>query len=98
MSDKLIRLRGELGSALDLARTVLSREGQKRESLVETKNVWEKRRDFVDLKRKFPALGGRDEEELLFDKERLPKKTKPQESAYVELIVGISRICAHSCL
>ena len=55
----------------------MSREIHKKEAYLETRSVWERRQAFVDLKRKFPTLGGREEEDLLFDKERIPKKPKP---------------------
>lgn len=35
----------------------------------------------VDLKRKFPQLGGRDDEELLYDRERIAKKPRPSDLA-----------------
>ena len=37
--------------------------------------VWEKRLTFADLKRKFPTLHDKLDEELLVDKERLVKRT-----------------------
>lgn len=78
-SDKLLRIKGELASAHELTRNILTRETQKREVLLESKNVWEKRMVLVDLKRKFPQLGGRDEEELLYDRERVAKKPRPSD-------------------
>lgn len=69
-----------------MAQLVLSRENQKREAAHEAQRVWEKRLDFVDLKRKFPALlGGKEDEELLFDKERI-KRPLPSETPFVVLI------------
>ncbi|KAF7370853.1 Enhancer of polycomb-like protein [Mycena sanguinolenta] len=73
-SDKLLRLQGEFAYPLDLAKAVLAREGLKQESARQAQNVWEKRMAVVDLKRKFPSLGDRTDDELLIDKERPPKK------------------------
>ncbi|KAI6123163.1 hypothetical protein EDD16DRAFT_1567313 [Pisolithus croceorrhizus] len=47
--------------------------------------VWENRLEFADLKRKFPSLSTKEDEELLHDKERVVKKPKvepagPQDS------------------
>lgn len=69
--------------ALDLAKLAVVRENQKQSSAHETRSLWEKRMQFVDLKRKFPALGTKEDEELLFDKERVAKRPKPTELAYV---------------
>ncbi|KAI5116776.1 hypothetical protein M0805_008731 [Coniferiporia weirii] len=76
-SDKLLRLKSELTHASELARNIMKREMLKRVGHVEAKAVWERRMALVDLRRRFPAFAGRDEEELLFDKERVPKKQKP---------------------
>ncbi|KAJ7035651.1 enhancer of polycomb-like-domain-containing protein [Mycena alexandri] len=75
-SDKLLRLQGEFSYPLDLAKAVLAREGLKQESARHAQNVWEKRMAVVDLKRKFPALGDKADEELLIDKERPVKKAE----------------------
>lgn len=84
-SDKLLRLQSELLSSLDLAKTVLTRETMKRDVAHQAQNVWEKRLTLVDLKRKFPALGAKEDEELLHDKERVPKRLK-MDSAYVFMV------------
>ncbi|KAH8110509.1 enhancer of polycomb-like-domain-containing protein [Phellopilus nigrolimitatus] len=86
--DKLVRLKGELAHAYELARNILGRERQKRENHNEAKGVWEKRMALVDLKRKFPVFGGRDEEDLLFDKERVPKKPKPSDQTSTTVLNG----------
>ncbi|KAJ7133035.1 hypothetical protein C8R46DRAFT_1140417, partial [Mycena filopes] len=75
-SDKLLRLQGEFSYPLDLAKAVLAREGLKQESARHAQNVWEKRLAVVDLKRKFPALGDKADDELLIDKERPTKKVE----------------------
>jgi enhancer of polycomb-like protein len=72
-SDKLLRLQHELQFPLDLAKAVLARENQKKEAAEQTFQVWERRMELVDLKRKFAALGDKADEELLIDKEK-PKK------------------------
>ena len=75
-SDKLLRLQSELLSSLDLAKNVLSRENIKRDTAKQAQNVWEKRFALVDLKRRFPTLGVKEDEELLHDKERVPKRPR----------------------
>ncbi|KAF7800350.1 hypothetical protein EIP86_011600 [Pleurotus ostreatoroseus] len=75
-SDKMIRLQGELAVAMDLANRVLQRETTKRDQAAQTKALWERRFALVDLKRKFPALGSREDEELFQDRERVPKRIK----------------------
>ncbi|KAG1815349.1 enhancer of polycomb-like-domain-containing protein [Suillus variegatus] len=75
-SDKLLRLQNELTQGLELAKTLLSRENLKRDYTQQTLQVWEKRFEFAELKRKFPSLGTKEDEELLLDKERVAKKPK----------------------
>ena len=65
---------------LELARTVLNRETLKQECVKQGYKVWEKRHDLVELKRKFPSLGDKADEELLHDKERVPKHPKNEAS------------------
>ena len=50
--------------------------------LVETRALWEKRLAFVELKKQFPSLGALGEEELLFDKERVPKNPRRTDTRY----------------
>ncbi|KAJ6624941.1 enhancer of polycomb-like-domain-containing protein [Mycena sp. CBHHK59/15] len=73
-SDKLLRLQGEFAYPFDLANAVLARETLKQESARQSQNVWERRLAVADLKRKFPTLGDKADEELLIDKERPVKK------------------------
>ncbi|KAI0057206.1 hypothetical protein BV25DRAFT_1812676 [Artomyces pyxidatus] len=75
-SEKLMRLQQELLTSYELAKSVLIRERLKRESNSHAKAVWEKREDLVNLKRKFPSLGAKEDEELFYDKERVVKKPK----------------------
>lgn len=79
-SDKLLRLQNELAQGLELAKTLLSRENIKREYTQQTLQVWDKRFEFAELKRKFPSLGTKEDEELLHDKERVAKKPKIEPS------------------
>jgi enhancer of polycomb-like protein len=45
--------------------------------------VWEKREDFANLKRKFPLLlNAKEDEESLYNKERVIKKAKTTEQVY----------------
>lgn len=71
-----------MGSALDLANHIKLRENQKRELARHGQALWNMRAAFVDLKRKFPTLGTKDDDELLVDKERPPKRPKPTDTAY----------------
>ncbi|KAF9242838.1 enhancer of polycomb-like-domain-containing protein [Melanogaster broomeanus] len=75
-SDKLLRLQSELAQSLDLAKTLLARENLKKDDAKQAVQVWEKRLEFVELKRKFPSLGTKEEDELLHDKERVVKKPR----------------------
>ncbi|TFY75117.1 hypothetical protein EWM64_g8894, partial [Hericium alpestre] len=75
-SEKLMRLQSELATAYEMARTMLARETLKREAAQQQLAVWNKREDMVSLKRKFPSLGVKEDEELFYDKERVPKKPK----------------------
>ncbi|KAG6901511.1 hypothetical protein C0995_010980 [Termitomyces sp. Mi166 len=81
-SDKLIRLQAELTYPLELAKSLLERETRKKEVTQSSQQVWEKRMGLVDLKRKYPSLGDRGDEELLVDKEKL-KKTETVRPAKV---------------
>ncbi|TFK47739.1 hypothetical protein OE88DRAFT_737780 [Heliocybe sulcata] len=76
-SDKLVRLKSELALALDLSGHVHQREMLKWDAAQQAQQVWEKRQAFVELRMRFPALAAKEDEELLFDKERVAKKTKP---------------------
>ena len=46
----------------------------KKENVAQSQGIWEKRLAFADLKKKFPALNDKVDEELLVDKERPVKK------------------------
>lgn len=46
----------------------------KREQAQQSQVIWEKRKTFADLKRKFPSLHDKMDEDLLVDKERPVKK------------------------
>ena len=78
-SEKLLRLKQELASCQELSRRLCSRELLKREALQCNQAVWEGREKIVSLKREFPSLGAKEDDELLIDKERPPKKMKPPE-------------------
>ncbi|KAF8966069.1 enhancer of polycomb-like-domain-containing protein [Flammula alnicola] len=73
-SDKLARLQMEFSYPLELARTLLTREKTKKEYAAQSQAVWERRLAFADLKRKFPSLNDKMDEELLVDKERPAKR------------------------
>jgi hypothetical protein len=71
-SDKLNRLQVELQYPLELAKMILERETLKKKCTDESKDIWEKRLAFVDLKRKLLMLS--DDEDLI-DKEKPVKKS-----------------------
>jgi len=73
-SDKLARLQAEFAFPLELAKSILLRESLKKESANQSQAIWEKRLAFADLKRKFPTLHDKADEELLVDKERPSKR------------------------
>jgi hypothetical protein len=82
-SEKLLRLKQELTTAAELVSGVLKREQLKREVAQQAQDVWEKRGDYVYLKRKFPSLlNAKEDDELLYDKEKVVKKPKPTEQWY----------------
>ncbi|KAI0072088.1 hypothetical protein K474DRAFT_1686787 [Panus rudis PR-1116 ss-1] len=78
-SDKMTRLKAELEKANELAVLVHTREQLKRESAAHGQVVWIERFMLADHKRKFPSLGTKEDEELLQDKERPPKRPKPEQ-------------------
>jgi enhancer of polycomb-like protein len=59
---------------LELAKAILTRETVKKELAQQSQVVWEKRAVLVNLKRKCPSLGDKNDEELLIDKERPAKR------------------------
>ncbi|KAF8874330.1 hypothetical protein CPB84DRAFT_1753004 [Gymnopilus junonius] len=73
-SDKLSRLQTELLHPLELAKMILTQETVKKELAAQSQVVWEKQMAFADLKRRFPSLHDKLDEELLVDKERPTKK------------------------
>jgi enhancer of polycomb-like protein len=92
-SEKLLRLKQELATAAELVNCVFKREQLKREVAQQGQDVWEKRGDYAFLKRKFPSLlNPKEDDELLFDKERV-KKPRPAEQGYAYSLV---RVCTNS--
>ena len=74
-SDKLARLQAELQYPLELAGMILARETQKKDCADQSRDIWEKRLAFVDLKRKLSMPSDKGDEDLLIDKERPVKKS-----------------------
>ena len=72
----MIRLQNELTTAFEIANEVIAREALKKEAAHMQQEVWNQRIIFTDLKRKFPALSTKEDDELLVDKERVLKKPK----------------------
>ena len=62
---------------LELAKSILARESLKKGSAIQSQVVWEKRLAFADLKKKFPSLHDKTDEELLMDRERVAKRLDP---------------------
>ena len=89
-SDKVIRLRHEMSSSIEIAMLLLRREELKREAPQQTQNVWNRRLPILELKRNFAALGSKEDDELLVDKERVSKKSKI-ETKYVYVSLAINR-------
>ena len=75
-SNKLLRLQSELLLSLELAKNVLNREMLKHEGAHQSQNAWENQLSLVELKRKFPSLGTREDKNLLHDKEHLLKRPR----------------------
>ncbi|KAJ3535358.1 hypothetical protein NM688_g6989 [Phlebia brevispora] len=84
----MIRLQSALATAMDLANCVSQREAVKREYVTQTKAMWEKHFALVDLKWKFPSFGGKEDEELFQDRERVPKRIKTEISKYISLCIS----------
>lgn len=82
-SDKMVRLQTELATAAELVKGVVQREIIKKEVNIQGQSVWEKRFNLIDHKRKFPALGSKEDDELFYDKERVSKKAKTDYPPYV---------------
>ncbi|KIM44097.1 hypothetical protein M413DRAFT_68403 [Hebeloma cylindrosporum] len=77
-SDKLARLQAEFALPLKLANSVLARESLKKASAIHSRGLWERRLALADLKRKFPSLHDKGDEELLVDKEKPSKRDNPR--------------------
>ncbi|KAF5365344.1 hypothetical protein D9758_005386 [Tetrapyrgos nigripes] len=84
-TDKLVRLQSEFGSAFELAKTMLLREQAKMEDMKQDQAIWALRARLVDLKSRNPTLfDAKDDEALLFDKERVLKKRKAEAASSVK--------------
>ena len=77
-----MRLQSELAQSLELAKTLVARENLKKDNVQQVVQVWEKRLEFAELKRKFPVLGNKEDEELLHEKERVVKKPRVESTKY----------------
>jgi hypothetical protein len=64
-SDKVLRLRAEMSSGLEIVEAILRREHIKRELPQQFQAVWAKRLPVPKLKRQHPGLGSKEDEELL---------------------------------
>ena len=72
----MVKLKAELGQAYALAVELLRREETKQSSCQESQTVWIARTKVLDVKRKTSSPIPKDEEELMLDKERSPKKQR----------------------
>ena len=66
-SDKLIRLQNELTTAFEITNEVVTRGTFKKKTQL-YREVWNQCTIFSNLKRKFPTLSTKDDEELLVNK------------------------------
>jgi enhancer of polycomb-like protein len=80
ITERMIRLKAELGQAYSLALTVLQREQSKRLQLQSSCSIWKTRATVLDLKRKLGSNLSKEDEELLVDKERPTKKPRTAEN------------------
>ena len=67
-SDKVLRLRAEVSSGLEIAEVILRREHIKCKLLQQIQAVWAKRLPVLELKRQHPGLDSMEDEELLLEK------------------------------
>lgn len=97
-SDKLTRLRDELDEALKLSNFLMRREKAKRESAHHAHTVWDKRFTLAEFKRKYPSLCSKEDDDLFYDKERVPKKPRLESTAYVNLpdVLFVNSLFVHS--
>ena len=94
-SDRMSRLQSELLTSLELALAVQTREQHKRRGTTEGRAVWERRVALVALKRKFPSLISKEDDDLLYDKERVFKKPKLETCVLLSPCRSISNaLCA----
>jgi enhancer of polycomb-like protein len=76
-SDRLVRLQNELRAPAELAQDLVLRERIRKDVHAHAQRIWNGRYNLVELKRQFGAsIGGPGDEELLVDKERVPKKSR----------------------
>lgn len=87
-SDKLLRLQAELIAAQALVDSVIQRENNKKLAYTEAYNLAEKRLELIELKAMQPSLSVRDDEDLLIDKERPPKRSRTDSSIKYDSILS----------
>jgi enhancer of polycomb-like protein len=80
ITERMIRLKAELGQAYSLALTVLQREQTKCLQLQTSRTIWKTRATILDLKRKLGSSVSKEDEDILVDKERPAKKPKISEN------------------
>lgn len=74
----------------------MSRETQKKECITQSHDIWQKRMAFADLKRKYPSLKDKIDDELLVDKERPVKKPEAPYVYFLNFIFSLISISLHS--
>ena len=75
-SQKLARLQQELAVSQELARGLCQRETLKRDLLASSLTTFEQRVEFATLKRKYPSLSVKEDDELFIDREFVPKRPR----------------------
>lgn len=82
-SEKLKRLRQELETARGLVKDVLQREQMRKNLFDQERQIFEKRRQVIDIKRKLGIKG--DDEDLI----NKPKRSRPEQAAAPALRIPI---------
>jgi len=80
ITERMVRLKTELGQAYNLALSVLQREQTKQMQLQFGYSLWKARATMLDLKRKLDCHISKDDEDILVDKERPAKKPRTAEN------------------
>lgn len=80
ITEKMVRLKSELGQSFSMGLAVLQREQLKHTQTHNSLTLWKSRTRAIDIKRKVGWHLPKEEEELFVEKERASKKQKTMES------------------